>query len=88
MREVLDRRDDLAVLERHTELIVGFGGIPIKNTLGEPRAAPPGTRRATTCARRAARGAEFVLLSPLRDDLPGRVGADVATRSCPAPTPR
>jgi biotin/methionine sulfoxide reductase len=32
MREFLDRATPWAVLARHTELFVCFGGIPVKNT--------------------------------------------------------
>ncbi len=51
MREFLDRATAWSVLERHTELFVCFGGIPIKNTMVSPGGASR-HRRATTCARR------------------------------------
>jgi len=75
MREFLDRATAWSVLERHTELFVCFGGIPIKNTMVSPGGA---TRHPARDHLRAARerGAEFVLLSPLRDDLPGFVSAE------------
>ena len=45
---------------------------------GEPRRRQPAPPRGTTCARRRPAGAEFVLLSPLRDDLPEFVERRVA----------
>jgi biotin/methionine sulfoxide reductase len=75
MREFLDRATAWSVLERHTELFVCFGGIPIKNTMVSPGGASRHPARDHLRAARA-RGAEFVLLSPQRDDLPGFVGAE------------
>ena len=75
MREFLDRATAWSVLERHTELFVCFGGIPIKNTMVSPGGASRHPARDHLRAARA-RGAEFVLLSPLRDDLPAFVGAE------------
>ena len=75
MRAFLDRATAWAVLERHTELFVCFGGIPLKNTMVSPGGA---TRHPTRDHLRAARarGAEFVLVGPMRDDLPEFVGAE------------
>src|SRR2546427_10331796 len=75
MREFLDRATAWSVLERHTELFVCFGGIPIKNTMVSPGGASRHPARDHLHAARR-RGAEFVLLSPLRDDLPGFVSAE------------
>jgi len=75
MREFLDRATAWSVLERHTELFVCFGGIPIKNTMVSPGGAARHPARDHLRAARE-RGAEFVLLSPLRDDLPGFVSAE------------
>ena len=75
MREFLDRATAWSVLERHTELFVCFGGIPIKNTMVSPGGASRHPARDHLRAARA-RGAEFVLLSPLRDDLPAFVDAE------------
>ena len=75
MREFLDRATAWSVLERHTELFVCFGGIPIKNTMVSPGGASRHPARDHLRAARE-RGAEFVLLSPLRDDLPGFVSAE------------
>jgi biotin/methionine sulfoxide reductase len=75
MRGFLDRATAWSVLERHTELFVCFGGIPLKNTMVTPGGA---SRHPTRDHLRAAkaRGAEFVLVSPLRDDLPEFAGAE------------
>jgi biotin/methionine sulfoxide reductase len=74
-REFLDRATAWSVLEKHTELFVCFGGIPIKNTMVSPGGASRHPARGHLEAARA-RGAEFVLVSPLRDDLPETVGAE------------
>jgi biotin/methionine sulfoxide reductase len=75
MREFLDRATAWSVLERHTELFVCFGGIPLKNTMVSPGGASRHPARDHLRAARA-RGAEFVLVSPLRGDLPDFVGAE------------
>jgi biotin/methionine sulfoxide reductase len=75
MREFLDRATAWSVLERHTELFVCFGGVPIKNTMVSPGGASRHPARDHLRTARE-RGAEFVLLSPLRDDLPGFVTAE------------
>jgi len=75
MREFLDRATAWSVLERHTELFVCFGGVPIKNTMVSPGGASRHPARDHLRAARE-RGAEFVLLSPIRDDLPGFVTAE------------
>ena len=41
MRGYLDRATAWPVIERHTELFVCLGGIPLKNTMGEPRRSEP-----------------------------------------------
>src|SRR5882672_4830715 len=75
MREFLDRATAWSVIERHTDLFVCFGGIPIKNTMVSPGGASRHPARDHLRAARR-RGAEFVLLSPMRDDLPEFVGAE------------
>jgi len=75
MREFLDRATAWSVLERHTELFVCFGGIPLKNTMVSPGGASRHPARDHLRAARA-RSAEFVLVSPLRGDLPEFVGAE------------
>jgi biotin/methionine sulfoxide reductase len=74
------------VLADHTELFVCFGGLPMKNTFVAPGGA---SRHRVGGYLRAARerGAQFVNISPLRDDttpdldaewLPPRPGTDAA----------
>ncbi len=73
-RDFLDRATDWAILAESTELFVCFAGIPLKNTTVTPGGA--GRHPAREYLRAAAdRGAEFVLVSPLRDDLPEFVNA-------------
>jgi biotin/methionine sulfoxide reductase len=74
-RGFLDRATAWPVIESHTELLVCFGGIPLKNTMVTPGGASRHPARDHLRAAKA-RGAEFVLLSPLRDDLPEFVGAE------------
>ena len=75
MRGYLDRATAWSVIERHTELLVCFGGIPLKNTMVSPGGASRHPLR-NHLATMKARGAEFVLLSPMRDDLPDFVEAE------------
>src|SRR5438128_9829568 len=75
MREFLDRATAWSVLERHTELFVCFAGIPLKNTMVSPGGSSRHPAR-EHLRRTAARGAEFVLVSPQRDDLPDFVSAE------------
>jgi biotin/methionine sulfoxide reductase len=74
MRGFLDRASAWSVLERHTELFVCFGGIPLKNTMVTPGGASRHLTRDHLVTAKA-HGAEFVLISPLRDDLPEFAGA-------------
>ncbi|MBM3449552.1 MAG: molybdopterin guanine dinucleotide-containing S/N-oxide reductase [Armatimonadetes bacterium] len=86
IRAYMDRATSWTVLERHTDLFVCFGGIPLKNTQVTPGGSTTHpTRDHLMAAKR--RGAEFVLIGPLRDDLPAfteprwlapRPGTDVA----------
>jgi biotin/methionine sulfoxide reductase len=62
-------------LAESSELILAFGGLPHKNTAVSnggisDHCALPSMRQAR------ARGAEFVLVSPLRDDLPAEIACD------------
>jgi biotin/methionine sulfoxide reductase len=60
---------------RHTELVVAFGGMAIKNS----SVSGGGTSRHVVrgaIAEARQRGTQFVLVSPLRDDLPPEAGAD------------
>jgi biotin/methionine sulfoxide reductase len=75
MRSYLDRATAWSVIERHTELFVCFGGIPLKNTTVSPGGASSHPLR-DHLRRAQARGTEFVLVSPVRDDLPEFLGAE------------
>ncbi|WP_432519981.1 molybdopterin-dependent oxidoreductase [Kineococcus sp. SYSU DK006] len=62
-------------IEAHTDLVLALGGLPAKNS----EVASGGISRHEVAGRlRAARarGAEFVLVSPLRDDLAAELDAD------------
>ena len=56
MRGYLDRATAWSVIERHTELFVCFGGIPLKNTMVSPGRRQSAPRCATTSARRRPAG--------------------------------
>jgi biotin/methionine sulfoxide reductase len=74
-RALLSHATAWSVIAEHTDLFVTFGGVPLKNT----NVSPGGMTRHTVRDRlRAAaeRGVEFVLISPLRDDLPDFVNAE------------
>src|SRR5215472_16495762 len=64
--EVLRAASSWPSIVANTELIVAFGGIPEKNVFGTPG----------HLAALAARGAEIVLVSPLRGDLPEYLDAE------------
>ncbi|MGE0716061.1 MAG: molybdopterin-dependent oxidoreductase, partial [Alphaproteobacteria bacterium] len=62
-------------LAEHTELVVSFGGMAVKNaTVGGGGNSRHVARSAMAAAR--ARGTRFVLVGPLRDDLPPEAGAE------------
>ncbi|PPK98216.1 biotin/methionine sulfoxide reductase [Kineococcus xinjiangensis] len=64
-----------SVVEEHTDLLVCFGGLPAKNSaVSHGGATRHPVRGHLRRARR--RGARFVLVSPLRDDLDGELGGD------------
>jgi biotin/methionine sulfoxide reductase len=86
MLGLLHRATEWPLIAEHTDLIVAFGGMPLKNADVSPGGATRHTVR-DHLQRAAERGAQFVLVSPLRDDLPGFVepewlpivpGSDVA----------
>ncbi len=72
------RPTTLSVAAEHTELFVCFGGIPAKNAQVNAGGV---TRHATVGQLRKARdrGARFVLISPLRDDLVADLDAEWIT---------
>jgi biotin/methionine sulfoxide reductase len=75
VRDYMDRATAWSVIERHTELFVCFGGLPLKNTMVSPGGASRHPMRDHLGAAKG-RGTEFVLVSPLRDDVPEFVGAE------------
>lgn len=75
MRALFVRATTWPVIAAHTDLVVAFGGIPLKNTAVSPGGITRHTVRDHLSAA-AERGVEFVLFSPLRDDLTERVGAE------------
>lgn len=74
-RDVLKRNTSWDVLAEHAELVVAFGGMPLKNTYvtagGASTHPVPGYLRAMR-----ERGCRFVLASPIRDDLAEAVDAE------------
>ncbi len=75
MVEYARRSVSWAKLETHTDLVVAFGGMAIKNsTVGSGGTSRHTTRGHMAAARR--RGARFVVVGPLRDDLPEEAGAE------------
>lgn len=72
---LLSRATAWPVIAQHTDLIVAFGGMPLKNTAVSPGGISLHTVRDWLTATKE-RGAEFVLFSPLRDDLPDFVDAE------------
>ncbi|MBE3637325.1 molybdopterin-dependent oxidoreductase [Mangrovicoccus algicola] len=58
----------------HSEIVLAFGGMALKNSMVAGGGVSRHVERGAM-ARAAARGCEFVLVSPLRDDLPGETGA-------------
>lgn len=74
--EPVTRHNNLwAELAEETELIVAFGGLPVRNSMvsggGNSRHVAPGSLQ-----KAAARGAQFVVVSPLRDDLMTEIDAE------------
>ncbi|RIK43477.1 MAG: molybdopterin oxidoreductase [Chloroflexi bacterium] len=67
-RELLTRATTWHVLVENTELWLCFGGVPLKNTYVIPGGVGRHEVRGAL-ERLNARGAEFVLFSPIRDDL-------------------
>jgi len=74
-RDIVDRATAWSVIERHTELFVCFGGIPLKNTMVSHGGASRHPLRDHLRAAKA-RSAEFVLVSPMRDDIPDLVAPE------------
>ena len=78
MPRVVGTHDDLFqrstawdVIAEHTELLVCFGGVGVKNIGGQRRWHHRHIRPAMHCSRLRDRGGRIVSISPLRDDTTG-----------------
>jgi biotin/methionine sulfoxide reductase len=72
--EVLRRATTWKAILAHTELVVAFGGMNIKNAYVSPGGVTRHTLHSDLAAA-AARGLDFTLFSPLRSDLPDALAA-------------
>ena len=72
--EVLRRATTWKAILAHTDLVVAFGGMNIKNAYVSPGGVTRHTLRPALDAA-AARGLDFTLFSPLRSDLPEPLAA-------------
>jgi biotin/methionine sulfoxide reductase len=72
--ELLERATTWKAILEHTELVVAFGGMNVKNAWVSPGGVTRHTL-APSLEEAARRGLEFELFSPLRSDLVGGVGA-------------
>lgn len=72
--EVMRRPTSWPTIVEHTDLVVAFGGIPAKNVFVTPGGMTE-HRTQGYLDQAAARGVEFVLVSPVRNDLPSQVPA-------------
>jgi len=72
--EVLRRPTSWPTIVANTDLIVAFGGIPAKNVFVTPGGMTQHHTR-DHLANAAARGVEFALISPVRNDLPAGLPA-------------
>ena len=62
-------------IAEHSEIVLAFGGMALKNSEVAGGGISQHIERGAMRAR-AARGCEFVLVGPLRDDLPAEAGAE------------
>lgn len=72
MHGLLHRATAWPVIAEHTDLIVAFGGIPLKNTNVSPGGVTEHNIRGHL-QHAAERGIQFILFSAVRDDLPAFV---------------
>ncbi len=82
--DLFKRSTEWDVIVEHTDLLVCFGGVDLKNTGDQPRWHHRHTRPATRCDGSATAAARIVSFSPLRDDVDG--DCEWLRRRCPAPT--
>ena len=78
--EVLRRATTWKAILEHTELVVAFGGMNVKNAWVSPGGVTRHTLPAEPRRRRTAAAWHFELFSPLRSDLPRDVTGHVAPR--------
>jgi biotin/methionine sulfoxide reductase len=62
-------------IAEHSEIVLAFGGMALKNSMIAGGGISQHVER-SAMARARARGCEFVLVGPLRDDLPAETGAE------------
>jgi len=74
-RQLVDRTSSWEAIAEHGELFVAFGGIPLKNTFVNPGGVSRHFVR-DHLETAVANGVEFVLFSPVRDDLDPFVNAE------------
>ena len=72
MRDLITHATSWELVAEHTDLVVAFGGIPLKNTAVSPGGASRHRVRGSLNAA-AARGTEFVYFSPVADDLSSEI---------------
>ena len=72
--EVMRQPTSWPTIVEHTELVVAFGGIPAKNVFVTPGGMTEHRTRELPRSA-AARGIEFALVSPVRNDLPPQIPA-------------
>ncbi|MDQ2682382.1 MAG: molybdopterin-dependent oxidoreductase, partial [Chloroflexota bacterium] len=73
MRDVIFKATAWEVIAEHTDLVLAFGGLPLKNSAVSPGGASRHVMRNQLIAA-AERGCEFVYVSPLKDDLIDEAG--------------
>nr|WP_314073658.1 molybdopterin guanine dinucleotide-containing S/N-oxide reductase [uncultured Roseococcus sp.] len=75
MEQISRRNVTWDAIARHTDIILSFGGMALKNSMVASGGISQHVERGSMQAA-CERGAEFVLISPLRDDLPVEAGAE------------
>ena len=73
--DVTKRNVSWEQVAEHSEIVIAFGGMALKNSMVAGGSVSEHVERGAM-ARAAARGCRFVLVGPLRDDLPDEAGAE------------
>ncbi len=76
--EITKRNVTWEQIASETEIVISFGGMALKNSMVAGGSVSKHVERGAMAAARA-RGCEFVLVSPLREDLPEEAGAEWLT---------